>query len=173
MLNVLKDTLKRNVTWKPVFCFVCCLMLFLLLCLQTCRAYIYLHTFHYFLTQNPKQRSKDQKQVRVDLQGMHTSLTRLHLSLTFKVKNTHTEQHKHIHTHTSKDSGVFGSCPWTVPETHTHLSVSVCQWFSRCHMMSKSMWLVQGDQTHRSILPENPYRWETHPEVMSSVKYRS
>lgn len=121
MLNVLKDTLKRNLTWKPVFCFVCCLMLFLLLCLQTCRAYIYLHTFRYFLTQNPKQRSKDQKQVRVDLQGMHTSLTRLHLSLTFKVKNAHTQNCTNTHT----QAGIVGHVPERL-QKHTHTCLFQC-----------------------------------------------
>ncbi len=122
--------------------------------------------FVIFLTQKPKQRSKDQKQVRVDLQGMNTSLTCLHLSLHFKVKNT---QKRTLQIHISRKSEVYIGHAYretrahahtrtrTHAHTHTHthtpvwFSVSV---FSRCHMMSNSMWLIQADQTRRSILPE-------------------
>ncbi len=83
--------------------------------------------FIIFFTQKPKQRSKDQKQVRVDLQGMNTSLTCLHLSLTSKVKNTHIN--RTAETHISRDGEVYRSCLQrnTHTHTHTHLSVSVCQ----------------------------------------------
>ncbi len=141
--------------------------------------------FVIFLTQKPKQRSKDQKQVRVDLQGMNTSLTCLHLSLHFKVKNT---QKRTLQIHISRKSEVYIGHAYretrahahtrthahTHTRTHTHTHTHTC--LVQCVSVQQvshdvKQYVADPGRSNPQVDPSrDPHRQETHPELMPSLK---